>query len=167
MLIMIMQVPGITHPELILVTGFALFGVPFAVNSSFHWYLILAYAGSEKAAEDVGFYYAANAAGRLIGIVLSGALTQFGGLSACLWGSAAMLAVCLLLTFLLPAGSEARRAAAARQIDPGAARAADAVKAAAATASPCDHPRIAYLATAGTIDSIAPGALHRCRRCRR
>jgi hypothetical protein len=42
--------------------------------------------------EDVGFYYAANAAGRLMGIPLSGALTQYGGLPACLWGSAAMLA---------------------------------------------------------------------------
>ena len=69
--------------------------------------------GSKKAAEDVGFYYAANAAGRLIGILLSGALTQYGGLSACLWGSAAMLAICLLLTLLLPAGSEARRVVAA------------------------------------------------------
>ena len=44
-----------------------LFGVVFAVNSSLHSYLILAYAGSEKAAEDVGFYYAANATGRLDG----------------------------------------------------------------------------------------------------
>jgi len=42
------------------------------VISSLHSYLILAYAGSEKAAEDVGFYYAANAAGRLMGIMLSG-----------------------------------------------------------------------------------------------
>jgi MFS family permease len=58
-------------------------------------------------------YYAANAAGRLIGIVLSGALAQYGGLSACLWGSAIMLAICLLLTFLLPAGSETRRRVAA------------------------------------------------------
>ena len=66
--------------------------VPFAVNSSLHSYLILAYAGSEKAAEDVGFYYAANAAGRLIGILLSGALYQVGGMTACLSGSAAMLA---------------------------------------------------------------------------
>jgi hypothetical protein len=45
--------------------------------------LILAYAGSKKAAEDVGFYYAADAAGRLIGIVLSGALAQYGSLPAC------------------------------------------------------------------------------------
>ena len=82
--------------------GLALFGLPFAVNSSLHSYLILAYAGSEKAAEDVGFYYAANAAGRLIGILLSGALYQLGGMTACLIGSAVMLALCWLITLILP-----------------------------------------------------------------
>jgi hypothetical protein len=91
---------------LLVVVGLSVFGFVFAVISSLHSYLILAYAGSKKAAEDVGFYYAANAAGRLIGIVLSGALAQYGGLSACLWGSAAMLAICLALTCLLPAGSQ-------------------------------------------------------------
>ena len=80
----------------------ALFGLPFAVNSSLHSYLILAYAGSEKAAEDVGFYYAANAAGRLGGILLSGLLYQWGGIVACLAGSAAMLVISWLITFLLP-----------------------------------------------------------------
>ncbi len=98
------------RPDLVIVTGLALFGFAFAVNSSLHSYLILAYAGSEKEAEDVGFYYAANAAGRLMGILLSGALAEWGGIAACLWGSAAMLAVCLLLTLWLPAGAEARRA---------------------------------------------------------
>ena len=76
------------------------------MNSSLHSYLILAYAGSEKAAEDDGFYYAANATGRLMGIVLSGLLYQFGGMTACLIGSAAMLAVCWLITFLLPAAAQ-------------------------------------------------------------
>ena len=79
------------------------------MNSSLHSYLILAYAGSEKAAEDVGFYYAANAAGRLFGILLSGALYQFGGITACLIGSAAMLVASWLITFLLPV-SQAMRA---------------------------------------------------------
>ena len=88
--------------DLVVVVGLTVFGFAFAVISSLHSYLILAYAGSEKAAEDVGFYYAANAAGRLMGILLSGLLTQFGGLPACLWGSAAMLVTCLLLTLLLP-----------------------------------------------------------------
>ena len=72
-----------------------LFGFLFAVNSSLHSYLILAYAGSEKAAEDVGFYYAANAGGRLAGILLSGALYQVGGMAACLFGSAVMLGILL------------------------------------------------------------------------
>jgi predicted MFS family arabinose efflux permease len=90
------------RPDLILVVGLALFGLPFAVNSSLHSYLILAYAGSEKAAEDVGFYYAANAAGRLLGITLSGVLYQFAGITGCLIGSAVMLLLCSLITFLLP-----------------------------------------------------------------
>jgi len=63
----------------------------------------------EMAAEDVGFYYAANAGGRFFGILMSGLLTQYGGLAACLWGSAAMLALCLALTLLLPTSYEARR----------------------------------------------------------
>jgi predicted MFS family arabinose efflux permease len=90
------------RPDLILVTGLAVFGAVFAVNSSLHSYLILAYAGSEKAAEDVGFYYAANAAGRFSGTLLSGILYQWGGLTACLAGSALMLAACLVATLLLP-----------------------------------------------------------------
>jgi hypothetical protein len=99
------------RPDLVLVVGLAIFGFAFAVISSLHSYLILAYAGSEKAAEDVVFYYAANAAGRLMGILLSGILTQAGGIQACLWGSAGMLAACLAITFLLPTAAEARRLA--------------------------------------------------------
>jgi hypothetical protein len=68
------------RPDVILVAGLAFFGAAFAINSSVHSYLILAYAGSEKAAEDVGFYYAANAAGRFGGTLLSGLLYQWGGL---------------------------------------------------------------------------------------
>lgn len=100
---------SVGRPDLVVVVGLAIFGVAFAVNSSLHSYLILAYAGSEKAAEDVGFYYAANAAGRLFGILLSGLLAQYGGLEGCLWGSAAMLAACTALTFMLPMQSEVRR----------------------------------------------------------
>ncbi|MGL4440036.1 MAG: organoarsenical effux MFS transporter ArsJ [Bosea sp. (in: a-proteobacteria)] len=90
------------RPDLILVAGLCLFGVIFAVNSSVHSYLILAYAGSEKAAEDVGFYYAANAAGRFAGTLLSGLLYQWGGIGACLIGSGLMLATCWLATQALP-----------------------------------------------------------------
>ena len=73
----IAQVP---HLEWVVVVGLGLFGVAFAINSSVHSYLVLAYAGSEKAAEDVGFYYAANALGRFMGTLMSGVLYQWGGL---------------------------------------------------------------------------------------
>ncbi|MEN9314649.1 MAG: hypothetical protein RIS35_1042, partial [Pseudomonadota bacterium] len=88
--------------EWIVVGGLGLFGVAFAVNSSVHSYLVLAYAGSEKAAEDVGFYYAANAAGRFLGTLMSGLLYQWGGLAWSLIGSAAMLAACWAVTLALP-----------------------------------------------------------------
>jgi predicted MFS family arabinose efflux permease len=93
------QVP---HLEWVVVAGLGVFGFAFAVNSSVHSYLVLAYAGSEKAAEDVGFYYAANALGRFLGTLLSGLLYQWGGLLYALAGSAAMLAVCWLVTLRLP-----------------------------------------------------------------
>jgi predicted MFS family arabinose efflux permease len=93
------QVP---HLEWVVVAGLALFGVAFAINSSVHSYLILAYAGSEKAAEDVGFYYAANALGRFFGTLLSGLLYQWGGLSGSLLGSGAMLLACWVVTLGLP-----------------------------------------------------------------
>jgi MFS family permease len=102
-------VPGIPRPDIVLVVGLMVFGFVFAVISSLHSYLILAYAGSEKAAEDVGFYYAANAAGRLAGILLSGLLTQHYGMAGCLWGSAIMLAICFGITALLPSGTGSRR----------------------------------------------------------
>jgi predicted MFS family arabinose efflux permease len=90
------------HLEWVVVGGLAVFGFAFAVNSSVHSYLILAYAGSEKAAEDVGFYYAANALGRFFGTLLSGLLFQWGGLLFSLSGSAAMLVTCWLITLALP-----------------------------------------------------------------
>jgi predicted MFS family arabinose efflux permease len=95
----------------IVVVGLALFGFAFAVNSSVHSYLILAYAGSEKAAEDVGFYYAANALGRFFGTLLSGVLYQWGGLSYALAGSALMLLACWLITLSLPLRHELPSAA--------------------------------------------------------
>ena len=98
-----------TRIDLAVVIGLGIFGFAFAVVSSLHSYLILAYAGSKKAAEDVGFYYAANAGGRLMGILLSGALMSAGGIEACLWGSAAMLGLCLVITFFLPSTADASR----------------------------------------------------------
>ena len=90
------------HLEWVVVAGLAVFGFAFAINSSVHSYLVLAYAGSEKAAEDVGFYYAANAMGRFFGTLMSGLLYQWGGLSWALAGSAALLAICWAVTLALP-----------------------------------------------------------------
>jgi MFS family permease len=68
----------------ILVTGLMLFGFVFALNSSVHSYLILAFGDAGRITRDVGFYYMANAAGRLIGTLLSGISFQIGGLPLCL-----------------------------------------------------------------------------------
>ncbi len=95
--------PAPLPPDLLLVAGLSVFGFAFAVNSSLHSYLILAYAGSKKAAEDVGFYYAANASGRLLGTLLSGALYEVAGILGCLAGAAVMLLTCTAITMLLPA----------------------------------------------------------------
>lgn len=73
-----------------LVAGLLVFGAIFAVNSSLHSYLILAFSKSERVTMDVGFYYMANAAGRLLGTLLSGLTFQIGGLPLCL-GTAACL----------------------------------------------------------------------------
>ena len=75
-----------------LVLGLLLFGYVFALNSSVHSYLILAFAGAERVTMDVGFYYMANAAGRLLGTLLSGVSYQLGGLPLCLATAGAMAA---------------------------------------------------------------------------
>ncbi len=89
-------------PALVVIAGLAAFGVIFALNSAVHSYLILAYAQSGKAAMNVGFYYMANAGGRLAGTVLSGALYEWRGFTACLWASVAFVAATALLSLLLP-----------------------------------------------------------------
>lgn len=50
-----------------MVGGLGAFCLLFAVNSSIHSYLIVKYAQGDKVAMNVGFYYCANAAGRLTG----------------------------------------------------------------------------------------------------
>ena len=74
------------------------------MNSAVHSYLILAYADNDKVAMNVGFYYMANAIGRLAGTILSGLLYQWHGLTACLWASAAFLIAAGLLSLRLPTG---------------------------------------------------------------
>ncbi|WP_299954918.1 organoarsenical effux MFS transporter ArsJ [uncultured Roseobacter sp.] len=76
-----------------LIGGLLVFGALFAVNSALHSYLILAFSSGERVTMDVGFYYMANAAGRLLGTVLSGASYQIGGLPLCLGTAAALLAL--------------------------------------------------------------------------
>ncbi len=87
-LMVYLQVPQLTA---ILIAGLLLFGFVFAVNSSVHSYLILAFTSDERVTMDVGFYYMSNAAGRLLGTLLSGLSYQFGGLPLCL-GTAALMA---------------------------------------------------------------------------
>ncbi len=85
-----------------LMIGLILFGIVFAINSSVHSYLIVSYAKDDGVSLDVGFYYMANAMGRLIGTVLSGYLYQQGGLSLCLWGSAIFLLIVVVISTALP-----------------------------------------------------------------
>lgn len=92
----------------IIIVGLLLFGAVFAVNSSLHSYLIVAFAGDDAVALDVGFYYSANAAGRLAGTLLSGVLYLVGGIEASLWGSTLFLIACRLLTSALPTVSAAQ-----------------------------------------------------------
>lgn len=79
-----------------LVAGLLVFGVIFAVNSSLHSYLILAFTHDERVTMDVGFYYMANAGGRLIGTLLSGLTYQTGGLALCLATAAGMVGLSAL-----------------------------------------------------------------------
>ncbi|WP_313913102.1 organoarsenical effux MFS transporter ArsJ [Tahibacter sp.] len=87
---------------LVLVVGLALFGVLFAINSSLHSYLIVSYATEDGVSLDVGFYYMANAMGRLLGTVLSGAVFQAGGLVPCLWIATALVVAAAFLSLALP-----------------------------------------------------------------
>ncbi len=88
--------------EPVVVIGLITFGVVFAINSAIHSFLILAYADADTVALNVGFYYMANAAGRLAGTLLSGWAYQIGGLSACLWWSSGFIVAAFLLSLRLP-----------------------------------------------------------------
>jgi len=86
-----------------LVIGLLAFGAVFAVNSSLHSYLILSFTKAERVTMDVGFYYMANAAGRLLGTLMSGLSYQIGGLPLMLGAAAIMVALsALLVGFLKP-----------------------------------------------------------------
>ncbi len=89
-------------PTTVLVTGLIAFGFVFAMNSAVHSYLVLSYARDDKVTMNVGFYYMANAGGRLLGTVLSGALYQWYGLTGCLWASVAFVLGAAFLSLMLP-----------------------------------------------------------------
>ena len=98
----LLQNPGATPLTAgqIVIVGIYLFGAVFALNSSIHSYLIVAFADRNQVSMDVGFYYMANAAGRFMGTFLSGLVFQLFGLSACLWVSAALISLAVL--FAIP-----------------------------------------------------------------
>lgn len=102
--------PDWTAP--VLIVGIYLFGIVFALNSSIHSFLIVAYSDRDRVSLDVGFYYMANAAGRFIGTLMSGLIFQLYGLAACLWFSAMFAALAVILALPLrqpqPAESEPR-----------------------------------------------------------
>jgi len=89
-------------PTVVLVGGLAVFGAVFALNSAVHSYLILDYTDGDKVALNVGFYYMANAGGRLIGCLLSGILYQTAGLAGCLWGAFAFALISAVIALALP-----------------------------------------------------------------
>ena len=96
--------------DTVLIVGLLVFGVVFAINSVVHSYLILAYSDHDKVAMSVGFYYMANAGGRLAGTVLSGWVYQTHGLEGCLWWSCLLVVAAALLSLGLPGLSVQREA---------------------------------------------------------
>lgn len=86
----------------VVVVGLLVFGAVFAINSALHSYLILAYSDFDKVSMNVGFYYMANAGGRLAGTVLSGLIYQLHGIEGCLWWSAGFVLAAVLLSIRLP-----------------------------------------------------------------
>lgn len=93
----------------VLIAGLLVFGGVFALNSSLHSFLILAFSKAERVTMDVGFYYMSNAAGRLAGTFLSGVSYQFGGLPACLATAGAMAALSWAMARRLSRGYEAKQ----------------------------------------------------------
>lgn len=93
-------------PNLTLILGLGVFGMLFALNSSVHSFLILLYSDRDQVAMNVGFYYMSNAAGRLTGTVLSGAVYQIFGLQGCLWTSVTLVLLAGLASIGLPSHAQ-------------------------------------------------------------
>jgi predicted MFS family arabinose efflux permease len=89
-------------PALVIISGLLAYGVVFAFNSAVHSYLVVAWSDKEKVSMNVGFYYMANAGGRLVGTILSGLVYQSMGLEGCLWFSAGFTLMAALISIRLP-----------------------------------------------------------------
>ena len=89
-------------PAITMLGGLAVFGFVFALNSSVHSYLVLAYSEADRVSQSVGFYYMANACGRLLGTLLSGVLYQRAGVAASLWGAVVLAAAAGCGALFLP-----------------------------------------------------------------
>lgn len=91
------------EPAILLIVGLGVFGVVFAINSAVHSYLILSFSDRDGVSMNVGFYYAANAVGRLLGTVLSGVSYHWAGLQGCLLVAGGFLCIAGILVVLLRA----------------------------------------------------------------
>ena len=93
------------HPSLTILLGLVVFGIIFAINSSIHSFLILTYSKNDQVLLNVGFYYMANAGGRLVGTLISGLAYQLGGILSCLLFSLLFLLMGWLITLALSRGN--------------------------------------------------------------
>ena len=89
------------NPTLIVMLGLVIFGIVFAINSAVHSFLILLFSDNDKVSLNVGFYYMANAGGRLTGTILSGLGYQLWGLAGCLWISSVFIILAGILSIPL------------------------------------------------------------------
>ncbi|GES82973.1 organoarsenical effux MFS transporter ArsJ [Rhizophagus clarus] len=86
---------------ILIIVGTFIFAFIFAINSSIHSFLILAYCHRDKVAMNVGFYYMGNSLGRLFGLIIGGILFTYLNLAACLWFSSGALILCTIISFYL------------------------------------------------------------------
>ena len=105
--LMVLGLYGGLSASAVVVAGLILFALLFALNSAVHSFLIVDYASRDAVSLDVGFYYMANAMGRLLGTLLSGVLFAsmgqgVAGLTACLVASALMLTATAMISSQLP-----------------------------------------------------------------
>ena len=99
--------PGETTAKTVVIfIGVFVFAFLFAVNSAIHSYLVIKYAEGNKVAINVGYYYMANAFGRLIGTIVSGALYSYvgsavEGFAACFWASSVFVLLSAVIELFL------------------------------------------------------------------